>query len=54
MPWVLMDADLPTDAAIVPSFLNVFTPPLMRYSRAYALEDACRVAAESFPGDTHS
>ncbi|KXT15655.1 hypothetical protein AC579_6127 [Pseudocercospora musae] len=50
---VLMKADLP-DVSIVPSkfFLNVFTPPLMRYSRAYALGEACRVAAEALPGDT--
>ena len=51
MPWVLMECDLP-NVAIVPIFLNVFTPPLMRYSRAYALGEACRVAAESLPGDT--
>ena len=46
MPWVLMKADLP-NVSIVPIFLNVFTPPLMKYSRAYALGEACRVAAES-------
>lgn len=51
MPWVLMEADLPSDVAIVPIFLNVFTPPLMRYSRAYALGEACRVAAETLPDD---
>lgn len=50
MPWVLMEPDLP-NVAIVPIFLNVFTPPLMKYSRAYALGEACRVAAENLPGD---
>ncbi|CAK7208916.1 hypothetical protein SCUCBS95973_000275 [Sporothrix curviconia] len=52
MPWVLMEADLPAHCAVVPIFINVFTPPLMKYSRAYALGEACRVAAESLPGDT--
>lgn len=48
MPWVLMEADLP-NVAIVPIFLNVFTPPLMKYSRAYALGEACRKAVEGMP-----
>ncbi|KAF2105967.1 protocatechuate-dioxygenase subunit beta [Lophiotrema nucula] len=51
MPWVLMKTDLP-NVSIVPIFLNVFTPPLMRYSRAYALGEACRKAAESLPDST--
>ena len=50
MPWVLMKADLP-NVAIVPVYINVFTPPLMKYSRAYALGEACRNAAESLPDD---
>ncbi|KAH8892676.1 protocatechuate-dioxygenase subunit beta [Thozetella sp. PMI_491] len=50
MPWLLMKPELP-NVAVVPIFLNVFTPPLMKYSRAYALGEACRVAAESLPGD---
>lgn len=50
MPWTLMKADLP-NVAIVPIFLNVFTPPLMRYKRAYALGEACRKAAESLPDE---
>ncbi len=49
MPWVLMEAQLPLTVAVVPIFINVFTPPLMKYSRAYALGEACRVAAESLP-----
>ncbi|KAF2641313.1 protocatechuate-dioxygenase subunit beta [Massarina eburnea CBS 473.64] len=51
MPWTLMKADLP-NVAVVPIFLNVFTPPLMRYSRAYALGEACRKAALSLPEET--
>ncbi|KAF2661500.1 protocatechuate-dioxygenase subunit beta [Lophiostoma macrostomum CBS 122681] len=51
MPWVLMKCDLP-NVSIVPIFLNVFTPPLMKYSRAYALGEACRKAAESLPDET--
>ena len=51
MPWIVMEANLPPTTAIVPIFLNVFTPPLMRYSRAYALGEACRVAAESLPDE---
>ncbi|KAI1080825.1 protocatechuate-dioxygenase subunit beta [Whalleya microplaca] len=50
MPWLLMEPDLP-NVSIIPIFLNVFTPPLMKYSRAYALGEACRVAAESMPDD---
>lgn len=49
MPWVLMEAQLPPTVAVVPIFINVFTPPLMKYSRAYALGEACRVAPESVP-----
>jgi 2,3-dihydroxyphenylpropionate 1,2-dioxygenase len=49
MPWLLMETWLPEDVAIIPIFLNVFTPPLMKYSRAYALWEACRVAAEGLP-----
>ena len=45
-----METQLP-NVAIVPIFLNVFTPPLMKYSRAYALGEACRVAVESLPSD---
>ncbi|CAK7207310.1 hypothetical protein SEUCBS139899_010120 [Sporothrix eucalyptigena] len=52
MPWVLMEADLPAHTAVVPILINVFTPPLIKYSRAFALGEACRVAAESLPGDT--
>ncbi|KAF2000363.1 protocatechuate-dioxygenase subunit beta [Amniculicola lignicola CBS 123094] len=51
MPWVLMKADLP-NVSIVPIFLNVFTPPLMKYSRAYALGEACRTAVASLPDET--
>lgn len=50
MPWLLMKPDLP-NVSIVPVFLNVFTPPLMKYSRAFALGEACRKAAESLPDD---
>ncbi|KAI0002655.1 protocatechuate-dioxygenase subunit beta [Xylariaceae sp. FL0662B] len=50
MPWILMDLDLP-NVSIIPIFLNVFTPPLMNYSRAYALGEACRKAAEGLPDD---
>lgn len=50
MPWVLMETQLP-NVAIVPIFINVFTPPLMKYSRAYALGEACRVAVEALPSD---
>jgi 2,3-dihydroxyphenylpropionate 1,2-dioxygenase len=51
MPWLLMKPDL-KDVAIVPVFINVFTPPLMKYSRAYALGEAVRKAAESLPDET--
>jgi len=45
MPWLLMETGLSEDVAIIPIFLNVFTPPLMKHSWAYALGEACRVAA---------
>lgn len=51
MPWLLMKPDL-KDVAIVPVFINVFTPPLMKYSRAYALGQAVRKAAEDLPDAT--
>ena len=50
MPWVLMAPELP-NVSIVPIFINVFTPPLMKYSRSYALGEAVRKAAESLPDD---
>lgn len=51
MPWVLMETKLP-NVSIIPIFLNVFTPPLMKYSRAYALGEACRKAVEQdMPAD---
>ena len=51
MPWLLMKPEL-KDVAIVPVFINVFTPPLMKYSRAYALGEACGKAAEALPAET--
>jgi 2,3-dihydroxyphenylpropionate 1,2-dioxygenase len=50
MPWLLMEPEL-ENVSIIPIFLNVFTPPLMKYSRAYALGEACRKAAEGLPDD---
>lgn len=53
MPWLLMGChETLQNIAIVPIFLNVFTPPLMKYSRAYALGEACRKAALSLPDET--
>ncbi|KAF4311794.1 putative extradiol ring-cleavage dioxygenase class III protein subunit b protein [Botryosphaeria dothidea] len=51
MPWVLMrlEGRLPADVSVVPVYINVFTPPLMRYSRAFALGEAVRRAAEALP-----
>ncbi|KAF2804085.1 protocatechuate-dioxygenase subunit beta [Mytilinidion resinicola] len=51
MPWVLMRPEL-ENVAIIPIFLNVFTPPLMKYSRAFALGEACRKAALALPDET--
>ena len=53
MPWVLMQADLPPDMSVVPIYLNVFTPPLMKYSRAFALGEAVRRAIEKLPDYCH-
>lgn len=50
MPWTLMKVNLP-NVAVIPIFLNVFTPPLMKYSRVYALGEACRQAVKSLPDD---
>lgn len=50
MPWLLMKPEI--DCPIVPIFINVFSPPLIPYKRAYALGEAVRNAAESLPGDT--
>ncbi|KAL0263028.1 hypothetical protein SLS55_002003 [Diplodia seriata] len=48
MPWVLMGLEgrLPADVSVVPVYINVFTPPLIRYSRAYALGEAVRRAVD--------
>ena len=49
MPWVLMQAKLPPDVSVVPIYSNVFTPPLMKYSRAFALGEAVARAVETLP-----
>ncbi|GME65135.1 protocatechuate-dioxygenase subunit beta [Neofusicoccum parvum] len=51
MPWVLMQLDgrLPPGVSVVPVFVNVFSPPLIRYSRAYALGQAVRRAVDALP-----
>lgn len=52
MPWLLMGChETMQNVSIVPIFLNVFTPPLMKYSRAFELGEACRKAALSLPDD---
>lgn len=40
------------DCPIIPIFINVFSPPLIPYKRAYALGEAVRNAAEGLPDDT--
>ncbi|KKY16861.1 putative protocatechuatedioxygenase subunit beta [Phaeomoniella chlamydospora] len=48
MPWKLMGVEESLkDVAIVPIFINVFTPPLIPYARAYALGEAVRAAVET-------
>ena len=51
MPWVLMQAKLPADVSVVPVYLNVFTPPLMKYSRAFALGEAVGEIVKTLPDD---
>ncbi|KAL1868352.1 hypothetical protein Plec18167_008277 [Paecilomyces lecythidis] len=53
MPWVLMQANLPSDLSVIPIYLNVFTPPLMKYSRAFALGEAVSRAIDTLPDDCH-
>ena len=54
MPWVLMQTNLqPADLCVIPIYLNVFTPPLMKYSRAYALGEAVSRAIEKMPEECH-
>lgn len=46
MPWVLMEIGMdPCPAVLI--FINVFTPPLIPYWRAYAFGEAVRDAVET-------
>ncbi|KAI9737956.1 MAG: hypothetical protein M1834_009326 [Cirrosporium novae-zelandiae] len=47
MPWLLMNPTLPQTTPIIPIFINVFTPPLIKYSRAYDFGLAIRHAIET-------
>ena len=50
MPWILMNPGI--DVPIIPVYINVFTPPLIPYKRAYALGEAVAHAVETLPEDT--
>jgi 2,3-dihydroxyphenylpropionate 1,2-dioxygenase len=50
MPWELMKPDL-RNVSLIPIFINVFTPPLISYPRAYAFGQAVRRAIEALPDD---
>jgi 2,3-dihydroxyphenylpropionate 1,2-dioxygenase len=51
VPWVLMKHE--AKCPVIPVFINVFTPPLIKYGRAYDFGQALRKAVEtSLPADT--
>lgn len=50
MPWILMNPGL--ECPIIPIYINVFTPPLISYNRAYTLGEAVANAIDSLPEDT--
>ncbi|RDW57594.1 hypothetical protein BP6252_13676 [Coleophoma cylindrospora] len=50
MPWILMNPGI--TCPIIPIYINVFTPPLIPYKRAYALGEAVADAVDSLPEDT--
>lgn len=50
MPWELMKPELP-NVTLIPIFINVFTPPLITYPRAYAFGEAVKRAIDSLPDD---
>ncbi len=54
MPWKLMGVEESLkDVPIIPVFINVFTPPLISYNRAYTLGEAVRYGVDTaFPEDT--
>jgi 2,3-dihydroxyphenylpropionate 1,2-dioxygenase len=50
MPWILMNPGI--TCPIIPIYINVFTPPLISYKRAYTLGEAVANAIDSLPADT--
>jgi 2,3-dihydroxyphenylpropionate 1,2-dioxygenase len=50
MPWILMNQGI--TCPIIPIYINVFTPPLISYKRAYTLGEAVANAVDSLPADT--
>lgn len=54
MPWKLMGVEQSlADIPLIPIFINVFSPPLIPYRRAYTLGEAVRVGVETaFPAET--
>lgn len=48
VPWKLIRPQ--NDIAIIPVFINVFTPPLTTMARAYAFGEAVRGAIDAAPG----